>query len=268
MPQAWQRPAHGVCLVRPVQRVSRRRWRRPRARTLEVLIGPALPRKRLALRRAAAVHVLVQLGHGRVRHLPRLWPRHWCRLGPRHPQRQTHLARWGHQAHTNARLPRVPRRPHAPRRSRRHSARHRLGQPHRRAAPLGARRLAQLDWRLEAPVVRHSPLLRLLGEQSLQNAHSRAALQIPQLHRMPHLPRRPPQGRKPAMALRLQGRCRRCAAPQKTPHAPWCTVVTCPARSLARPVFTRLDAAAHRAPANVFWSVGQHGFSREWGKAR
>ena len=39
-------------------------------------------------------------------------------------------------------------------------------------------------------VVRRAPLLRLAGEQGLQDAHPGAAVPLPQLHRMPCLPRR------------------------------------------------------------------------------
>ena len=46
----------------------------------------ALPRERLALCRSAAGTLQFQFGVRGVRHLPRLWPCHWCGLWPGHPR--------------------------------------------------------------------------------------------------------------------------------------------------------------------------------------
>ena len=52
----------------------------------------------------------------------------------------------------------------------------------RGAARLGHRRLAELERQLEQAVVRHQALLRVPGEQGLQDAHPRALVEVPQLH--------------------------------------------------------------------------------------
>ncbi|GEM_PF-2681654 len=73
-------------------------------------------------------------------------------------------------------------RPDAPRRSGWHSARHALVQAHVRAAGLGHQRLAKLERQMEPALVWHQAFFCLPGEQGLQDAHSRAAVQVPQLH--------------------------------------------------------------------------------------
>ena len=60
----------------------------------------------------------------------------------------------------------------------------------RRAACLGDRRRRRMD---QERLVRRAALLRMARNQSLQNAHPRAAVALPLLHRMRRLPRRPPQ---------------------------------------------------------------------------
>ena len=50
------------------------------------------------------------------------------------------------------------------------------------AARLGHRRLAELERQVEPAVVRRAPLLRVPGEQGLQDAHPRALVEVPQLH--------------------------------------------------------------------------------------
>ena len=54
-------------------------------------------------------------------------------------------------------------------------------------------------------VVWRAAFLWLAGEQGLQDAHPRAALALPQLHRMPALPRLAPQARGGAVAARRRG---------------------------------------------------------------
>jgi hypothetical protein len=65
---------------------------------------------------------------------------------------------------------------------------------------------------VEQAVVRREALLRIPGEQGLQDAHPGAAVQVPQLHALPGVRRRAPQDRKPALAHRQQGGCR-CVLP-------------------------------------------------------
>ncbi|KAI1691383.1 uvrABC system protein A [Ditylenchus destructor] len=113
--QARQRARHGACHGGRGKRADR---------CLEVLHRPALPRERHPLRRPDPVDVLVQLGRGRLRHLPRLRPRDRRRPGLGHSERQAHAARRRHQDHPDARLEGSAGRPHAPCRNGRHSARH------------------------------------------------------------------------------------------------------------------------------------------------
>ena len=85
---------------------------------------------------------------------------------------------------------------------------------------LGDRRHAQLQGRqLEQAVVRHPALLRVPGEQGLQDAHPRALVEVPQLHAVRDLRRRAPEDREPAVAHRQQGRRRRGAGAGQALHA-------------------------------------------------
>ena len=155
---------------------------RRRRAALALLDRPALPRQRPALRRAAAGALLVQLGLRRLRDLPRLRPRHRRRLRPRHSRRQEDLALGRDQDDRHAGLEGDPGRPDEVRRRGRHSARHRVVAPHRGAAALGHRRLAELERQVEPAVVRHQALLRLPRVEGLQDAHPRAAVEVPQLY--------------------------------------------------------------------------------------
>jgi hypothetical protein len=74
---------------------------------------------------------------------------------------------------------------------------------------LGHQRLAELERQVEPALVRRQALLRIPGDQVLQDAHPGAAVQVPQLHALRHLRRRAPEDREPALAHRLEGRCRR-----------------------------------------------------------
>ena len=106
---------------------------------------PALPRQRPALHRPDAVAVFLQFGHGRLRDLPRLWPRDRRRLRAGDSERQAHAARRRHQGHADAGLEGSAGRPDAPRRGRGHSARHALVQAHARAAGTGSS-TARRNW--------------------------------------------------------------------------------------------------------------------------
>ncbi len=86
--------------------------------------------------------VLLQLGGGRLRDLPRLWPRDRRGLRPGDSERQAHPACRRHQAHADAGVEGGTGRSDAPCRNGRHSARHTLEQAHARAAGLGHQRLA------------------------------------------------------------------------------------------------------------------------------
>ncbi len=72
-------------------------------------------------------------------------------------------------------------------------------------------RHAELERQVEPAVVRHPPLLRLPGEQGLQDAHPRAAVQVPQLHAVHGLRRRAAEAGSAAVAAGRQGQ-RRCGA--------------------------------------------------------
>jgi excinuclease ABC subunit A len=160
-----------------------------RARAVEVLAGSALPRKQSDLSGADSLAVFLQLRGGRLRCLPWFRPRHRGGLGTGDSQRKAHLAHRCHQADSDAGLEGDSGRPDAPFRGRGHSARYGLVQADPGAEGLGDRRLAQLERQVEPDLVRHSPLLRVPGKQGLQDAYPGAAVQVPQLHRMPDMRR-------------------------------------------------------------------------------
>ncbi|UUX95803.1 excinuclease ABC subunit UvrA [Aquabacterium sp. J223] len=188
-------------------------------RLLALFDRPALPGERPALRRPAARALQLQLGLRRLRGLPRLRTRHRRGLRAGHSRREEDAAQRRHQAAADAGLEGVPGRPDEVRGRRRHPARHAVEPAHRGAAPVGHRGLAELEGRLEQAVVRRAPLLRLPGEQGVQDAHPRALVQVPQLHRMPHLQGRAAEARGAAVAAgRGRGAVarplrRRCPAP-------------------------------------------------------
>jgi excinuclease ABC subunit A len=80
-----------------------------------------------------------------------------------------------------------------------------------RAQGLGPRWRPGLEGPVAKAVVRHQTLLRVPGEQVLQDAHPRASVQVPQLHALPHLRRRAPADRVAAVASGIARR-RRCGA--------------------------------------------------------
>jgi excinuclease ABC subunit A len=104
--------------------------------------------------------------------------------------------------------------------ARRHPAGRAVEEHERGAQALGAVRHARLEGRqrrLEAPVVRRAAFLRLARDQVVQDARARAAVQVPQLHPLPHLQRRAPQARRAAVAPGHQGRGRQRAAAGRRP---------------------------------------------------
>ena len=105
------------------------------------------------------------------------------------------------------------------RRRGRHPARHAVAAADAGAARLGHRRLAALDRQLEQAVVRRAPLLRVPGEQGLQDAHPRALVEVPQLHALRPLRRRAAEARGAAVAHGHEGRRRRRAAAGAALHA-------------------------------------------------
>ena len=122
---------------------------------------------------------------------------------------------------------------------------------HRGAARLGDRGLAQLEGQVEPAVVRHPPLLRLPRVEGLQDAHPRAAVEVPQLHAVPGLRRRPAEARGAALAARLEGRRRCGAGAGQALHAGRHRLAPRAARGLARPDGARPDAAADRPAARL-----------------
>ena len=110
-------------------------------------------------------------------------------------------------------------------------------------------RHAELERQVEPALVRHRPLLRVPGEQGLQDAHPGAAVQVPQLHRMPGLRGRAAQGRQPALAHRHEGAGRRGAARREALPAAGRALAPRAARGAARPVPARPDADAAVGPA-------------------
>jgi hypothetical protein len=158
----------------------------------------------------------------------------------------------------------MPGRHDAARRGRRHSARHALGQAHRRAAALGEERLAAVERQVEPALVRGGPLLRIPGEQGLQDAYPRALVQVPQLHRVPHLPWRAPQDRQPAVAHRDDGAGGCGAASCKALPAAGGEVEPCAAGGLAGAVSARPDADVAGQVAGVLRLFGS---LPPWGRA-
>ncbi len=236
---------------------------------LEILHRPALPRQRPALRRPDPVDVLVQLGGGRVRNLPRFRPGDRRRLRTGHPQRQAHAARRRDPHHPDPGLVRGPGRPDAARRGGRHSARHALVQAHARTQGLGDQRHAGLQGRqLEQAVVRHQALLRVPRKQVVQDAHPRAAVQVPQLHAVRKLRRRAAEDREPAVAHRQQGR-RRCGdGAFKALPAGGHRLVAGAARGAARALPARPDADADRPVAEVLRPHGAFAARRDRRESR
>ena len=110
----------------------------------------------------------------------------------------------------------------------------------RRAAPLGDR------WRRpvgEEGLVRGEAILCLARDQGLQDAHPRAAVEVPQLHGLRGLRRSTPEARVAAVAPRIGG-----------------------ARRADRPQHPRPDAAAHRAGERILRRSRAAGAARRSGR--
>ena len=168
------------------------------------------------------------------------------------PDDEQDAARRRHQDDPDAGLEGVPGRPDAVRRRGRHPARHALGAAHRRAARLGDRRLAELERQVEQAVVRHQALLRVPGEQGLQDAHPRAAVEVPQLHAVPGLRRRAAEDRGAAVAPRHASEDADAVLPPgEALPAGRRRLDARAARSAAGPDAARPDAAADRPPARA-----------------
>ena len=108
----------------------------------------------------------------------------------------------------------------------------------------------QLERQVEPAVVRRAPLLRLPGEQGLQDAHPRALVEVPQLHAVHGLRRRAAEARSAAVASGLarpmpMPRCRRRSASCRAASA-WSREQL---EALRRPGAARPDAAADRPAA-------------------
>ena len=161
--------------------------------------GPALRRLRHPLPRADAEPLLVQLTARRLRDLPRLRPRDRRRLRPRRAGPEPNAARRRRAALADRVVPGVPGRPRAVRAQARRAARHALARAHRGASPLGDRRRGAVG---EEGLVRRAAVLRVARDQELQDAHPRAAVEVPQLHALPGLRRRAAQARGAAVAAR------------------------------------------------------------------
>ncbi len=193
----------------------------------------------------------------RLRDLPRLRPRDRRRPRPRHPRRRARRC-------APARSRRCRRRPG--RRCQDDLMRYagEAGIPRdtawsaadRSAARLGHRGLAELERQVEPAVVRRQALLRVPRVEGVQDAHPRAAVEVPQLHAVPGLRRRAPEDRSAAVAPRHEGGCRRGAARRRS--ASCRSASTGRARSSKRlPGLTRArpDAAADRPPPPLLRSL-------------
>ncbi len=127
------------------------------------------------------------------------------------PDEAQDAARRRGAAMADGELQRMPGRPGQVRQQARHSARHAVSRAQRRAAQLGARRrtgVARLAQILARHLVRRTQVLRLARDQSLQDAHPRAAVEVPRLHALPRLRRRAPQARRAAVAPGHEAGCR------------------------------------------------------------
>ncbi len=192
-----------ACGSRPRQR-ARARSRRRRARGAAILGRPALCRLRPALSGRHAGSVLIQLTGRRLRRLPRLRPRHRHRLRTGRAGQQQITGGRRHPAVADAFLSRNARTTccGSPK-----SAASRLDVPWR-ALDQAQRRLGHRGRRTleQEGLVRRAALLRVAREPRLQDAHPRAAVEVPQLHALRRLPRCPPQAGRAAVAARCAGR--------------------------------------------------------------
>ena len=157
------------------------------------------PRLRPPLRGPDAEPLLLQLPDRRLPDLPGLRPHDRHRLRLVIPDESLTLRGGRDPPLAERHLARVPGRPRAPRQEARHPARRALARADRRAAALGHRGRGGVG---EGRLVRRAPLLRVARVQGLQDAHPRAALQVPLLQHLPGLRRRAPEARGAALAAR------------------------------------------------------------------
>ena len=155
--------------------------------------------------RTLARALLVQLAARRLRDVPRLRPRDRHRLRARDPRRRRRRCAAARSSRGRARASASARTTSS---STRRSAASRStcrGATSPKRAPLGARRRARMG-ELEALVARHvvrrQALLRLARDQGVQDAHPRAAVEVPRLHAVRDLRRRAAQARGAAVAAR------------------------------------------------------------------
>ena len=181
------------------------RARRRRRHGVQVLGAPALRAVRHRLRRLHPEHVLVQLARRRLRAMPRLRPHHRHRLSARDSRRGQDARGRRDQAVADEEQQGVPRRSHALREAARHPPRRSVARAFRRAARLGHRRRRLVA---AAQVVRRRAVLRMARVEGLQDARARAAVEVPQLRRVPGVRRRAAEADVALLAARLAGRCR------------------------------------------------------------
>ena len=125
-------------------------------------------------------------------------------------------------------------------------ARRALERTHAEGTRLGDRRFAGLDRQVAKPVVRRAAFLRVPRIEGVQDAHPRAAVEVPQLHEMSDVRRRAPQDRSAAVASRHEGASRRRADARRALPAARRRLDARATRSAARPDAARPDADADR----------------------
>ena len=139
----------------------------------------------------------------------------------------------------------------------------RPGQADPGAEGLGHRRFVELERQVEPDLVRHTALLRIPGEQGLQNAYPGAAVQVPQLYRMPD--RGGARLKTESLLWRIgSSRLRTACCPPMARAPRAATSASCPghglepraARQPAGPVPARPDASADHALARFLRAAG------------
>jgi len=168
-----------------------------------LFLRPALRGLRHPLFRGHARSVLVQLADRRLRDLPRLraGDRGGFRSGG--ARRVEDPGRGRGEALADRELPRVPGRPREDGEEVWCGDGHPGARPATGASPVVVRRrpeVEELGQLVAALLVWRAPLLRLAGDQGLQDAHPCAAVALPQLYGVPGLPRRALETRRPALA--------------------------------------------------------------------
>ena len=160
---------------------------------------------RSVVSRSGALAVLVQFAGGRLRNLPRIRPHHRHRLRPRGARRNQDARGRRGQTLADQVEQGMPGRPGEVREEARHPARHAVVRAHRRAAQVGHRRRRQVG---KEGLVRRQALLRMAGNEGVQDARARVAVALPRLHALHHLQWLAPQARCAAVAHRRPQRAR------------------------------------------------------------